>query len=470
MPSPFPLTTLRAETVRTGRLALPLVVGQLAQVLIGLSDTLMVGQLGVTPLAACSLANTMLYLPMMFGIGISMAVAIRVSHARGAGDSALARASLRDGLYLTLALGVLTLLLALLTWSLLPALAAGGDETGQRFTIRQDPAAVAAMPVYLLIAAASCIPAFGSMAVKNHADAMNRPWPVFWISIGGVLLNIALNWVLIFGKLGAPALGLEGAGIATLIARLASLIGMIAWCRADRGLRDWVPKRWLRPPDWRAIRGLLRTGIPASLQLVAEVSAFIAATFLIGAMGAAALAAHQVALQCAAFVFMVPVGLSMALTVRIGAANGAGNRAAMRPILLSGWLMGIAFTLVSATSFLAFNHTISGWFIADPAVHRIAAGLLLIAAAFQFCDSMQILSAGALRGLDDVHVPALVAMVAYWLVAIPAGWLLAHPGGQGVGGMWWGITLGLTLTALVLGRRAWRRTGENAPREGRNPE
>lgn len=445
---------------------MPLVVGQLAQVLIGLSDTLMVGQLGVTPLAASSLANSLLYLPMMFGVGLSMAVSIRVSTARGAGDAPLARASLRDGVYLTLFLGLLTLAVALASWPFLPLLAgetAAASEpvatSEAAFSIRQDPAVVAALPGYLMIIAGSAVPMFVAMAVKNHADAMNRPWPVFWISIGGVLLNIVLNWVLIFGKLGAPALGLEGAGWATLIARVASLCGMLAWCNSDRRLRDWVPRRWLRPPDWRAIASLLRTGLPTSLHLVAEVSAFIAATFLIGAMGAAALSAHQVAIQCAGFVFMIPVGLSMALTVRIGEANGAGRHSTMRPILLSGWIMGAALTLVSASSFVVFNDTIAGFFIQDAQVRQLAAGLLVIAAAFQFWDAMQILSAGALRGLDDVRIPAFVAVIAYWLLAIPTGWLLAHPGGLGVDGMWWGITAGLTVTAFVLGRRAWRLTG-----------
>lgn len=438
-------SNLLAESRSTIRLAVPLIIGQLGQMLIGLSDTLMLGWLGVTPLAACSFANTLMYLPMMVGIGMSMAVSIRVSQARGAGDPATARAALRHGLQISVALGLLTLAG---TFAVLPFLG----------LFRQDPRVVAIVPDFLLLVAASMIPAMASMAVKNHADAMNRPWSVFWISIAGVALNILLNWLLIFGRLGAPRLGLEGAAVATLIARTASLAGMIVWCRRDTALREWVPVRWLRPPEWEGLKDLLRTGFPASMHLLAEVSAFVAATLIIGNMGEAALASHQVALQCAATVFMVPLGISMALTVRVGEAFGARNHAVMRPIVVSGWGMGIACMLVSASSFIFFNDRLAGLFIDDPAVRQIAASLLVVAGAFQFCDSMQIIASGALRGLDDVKVPAWLALGAYWVVSIPVGWLLAYPAGLGVTGMWWGITLGLTITALLLARRIWRKT------------
>ena len=437
---------LLSESRTTFRLALPLIIGQLGQMLISLSDTLMLGWLGVTPLAACSFANTLIYLPMMFGIGMSMAVSIRVSHARGANEPAAARAALRHGLYITLGLGVLTIAAA---FALLPFLG----------LFKQDPRVIAVVPAYFVIVAASMIPAMASMAVKNHADAMNRPWPVFWISMAGVALNIVLNWLFIFGNWGAPEMGLEGAGVATLIARFAAFAAMIVWCRGDAGMKEWIPIRWLRAPVWAEMKDLMRTGFPASMQLLAEVSAFVMASLIIGNMGQAALASHQVAIQCAATVFMIPLGISMALTVRIGEARGAKNHAAMRPILTSAWLMGVFVMLFSASSFVIFNHQLAGLFIDDPAVREVAAALLIVAAAFQFCDSMQIIAAGGLRGLDDVRVPAWIALGAYWVISIPLGWVLAYPAKLGVTGMWWGITAGLTITAVLLGRRVWVKTG-----------
>jgi MATE family multidrug resistance protein len=436
---------LIAESRTTLRLALPLIIGQLGQMLISLSDTLMLGWLGVTELAACSFANTLIYLPMMFGIGMSMAVSIRVSHARGANDPAAARAALRHGLFITLAMGLLTVAAAL---AIRPFF----------WLFQQDPEVIAIVPGFLLLLALSMIPAMGGMAVKNHADAMNRPWPVFWISLAAVALNLLLNWMLIFGEWGAPRLGFEGAAVATLIARTASLAGMIVWCRGDAALREWVPKRWLRRPDWAAVKDLLRTGFPASMQLVAQVSAFMMATFIIGSMGKNQLASHQIAIQCAETIFMIPLGISMALTVRIGEAFGSRNRAAMRPILASGWAMGLCFAVLSVTAFSLFNRGIAGLFIDDPAVLHMAASLLVVAGFFQCSDTMQIIAAGTLRGLDDVETPAWISFWAYWVLSIPLGWLLAARLGFGVTGMWWGITAGLTLTALLLGVRVWRKT------------
>jgi MATE family multidrug resistance protein len=428
----------------TLKLAVPLIIGQLGQMLIGLSDTLMVGWLGVTELAASSFANTLVMLPMMIGIGMSMAVSIRVSQARGAEDPDSARTAVRHGIYLTSAIGVLGLAGAFV---MLPFLG----------MFHQDPKAVAVMPGFYLYIAASMVPGMASMAVKAHADAMNRPWPMFWISLGGVLLDIFFNWVLIFGNLGAPAMGITGAGLSTLIARTVALGAMVYWCRRDPYLREWSPRRWFRKPDMTALRDLFRAGFPSSMHLLAEVSAFVAASLLVGTIGDAALAAHQVAIQCAATIFMVPLGLSMALTVRMGEAFGAKDYRRMRPILASGWMLGVAFTLLSATGFVVYNHEMAAAFIKDNRVRDMAAGLILVAAAFQFSDALQIVSAGALRGIDDVKGPAWIAFGAYWVVSIPLGWALAFPGGWGVNGMWWGITAGLTLTSIALGQRIWRR-------------
>jgi MATE family multidrug resistance protein len=276
-----------------------------------------------------------------------------------------------------------------------------------------------------------------------------------------VVLNILLNWILIYGRFGVPRLELEGAGIATLLARSATLAGLIVLCRNLPALRDWVPRRWFRAPDWPAVRSLVKIGLPASLQILAEVSAFVAATIIIGTMSVDALASHQVAIICAATVFMVPLGLSQALTVRVGEAWGARSYHRWRPIVLSGWWLGVLFTCVSATSFLLFNDQIAGAFLPhEPETAAVAAGLILVAAAFQMGDALQIISAGALRGLNDVNKPAWIAFFAYWIVSIPLGCLFSFPLGMGVNGMWWGITAGLCLTAVILGGRLWIKTGE----------
>ena len=442
---PLTRNSLLDEGRGTLILAFPLIFGQVSQMLVGLSDTLMIGRLGVVPLAASTFANTILYLPLMLGIGMTMAVSIRVSQARGAGDTQMAREALRNGLLIAFVVGLMTVILALVT---IPFFGYFG----------QEPDVAGAAGHYFLIVAISMVPAIGCMAVKNHADAMNHPWPAFWIILGGVALNVLLNCILIWGKFGVPAMGLEGAGLATLLARIATLAVLINWCRNSRTMHDWVPRRWFRPPDGPSIGSLVKVGLPASLQLLAEVSAFVMATMLIGTIGKISLASHQVAITCATTVFMVPLGLSMALTVRIGEAWGAKRLDRLRPLVASGWIIGASFTVLSALTILVFPNVIAGWFITDPEARRLSATLLVISAAFQFSDAMQIISMGALRGLDDVHLPAWLAVFTYWGVSIPVGAWLAFALGWGAPGMWWGITVGLTLTAIMLGWRLWRKS------------
>ena len=438
----------RPALLREGKstllLAFPLIAGQVSQMLVGLSDTVMIGRLGVVPLAASTFANTLIYIPLMIGIGMTMAVSIRVSQARGAENPAMAREALRNGLFLAIIIGLLTVVGALAT---IPFFEFFGQEA----------VVTTAAADYFLIVAVSMIPAIGCMAVKNHADAMNHPWPAFWISLGGVILNILLNWILIYGKLGAPALGLEGAGIATLIARIVTLAALIQWCRQSRTVHEWVPRNWFRRPDGPSIRSLVKVGLPASFQLLAEVSAFVMATILIGTLGKISLASHQIAITCVATIFMVPLGLSMAMTVRIGEAWGAKQTERMRPIVVSGWLMGGLFSLISATLVFLFPNVIAGWFVTEPEARALAASLLVISAFFQFSDAMQIISTGALRGLDDVNIPAWLAAFAYWMISIPVGWWFAFRLDWEAAGMWWGITIGLTMTGVLLGIRLWRK-------------
>jgi MATE family multidrug resistance protein len=440
------IRNLTREGSGTLILALPLVVGQVSQMLMGLADTLMIGRLGTVQLAASAFANNVLHLPFMFGVGMSIAVSVRVSQARGANEPDRARAALRHGLYICLGLGLLTMLLA---FALLPVFPYFG----------QEEEVIKAVPVYFLTLALSMTPAMAAMAVKNHSDAMNRPWPAFGVIFAGVLLNVFLNWVFIYGNLGAPRWELEGAGFATLLARAATFAGLIILCVTLPGFRDWVPRHWFRPPEWPAVRRLVKIGLPASIQIFAEVSAFVAATLVIGSLGTEALASHQVAITCAATVFMVPLGVSMALTVRIGEAWGAKEFVRWRAIVVSGWGFAVTFTLFSAGGFLIFRHDIAAGFLTEPEAAALTASLLIVAAAFQMSDSLQIISAGCLRGLNDVNIPAGIAFFAYWVIALPLGWFLTFHGGMGVHGMWWGITLGLTLTSIFLGVRIWLKTG-----------
>lgn len=414
--------------------------------LLGVADTLMVAKLGVVELASLTFANLLFHVPFVFGIGMLSCVSVRTSGARGANDASKARAVCRNGLYLAAAMGVVLFLVAGL--GLVPFLG----------YFDQPSDVVAMTPNYYLLIMGSAVPALMGLALKNHADAMDKPWPAFWISICGITLNVVLNWVLIYGHLGAPALGLEGAGIATVIARTMIFVAMVVWLIKSSSLKEWVPIRWLRLPDLHEIREQLRLGVPASLQTVAEVGAFSASGLLIGKFGAEALAAHQIAVTCAATAFMVPLGLAMALTVRMGEAFGADDRPRMRRIAKAGWGMSAVFAVVSASVFLLLGEELASLFIDESEVIGLAAALLGIAGLFQLVDGLQVASSAMLRGLEDVRVPAMLGFAGYWLAAIPLAVVLAFFAGFGPLGVWWGLACGLTIAAVVLGIRLWRKT------------
>lgn len=432
--------SLLRESKLSLRLAIPLMIGQLSQMLLGVVDTLMVGRLGVTELAALTFANSLFYVPFVFGIGVLTAVSVLSSNARGARDPKAARASCREGLYLGAGLGVLLFLLC-------GAISFRLDWFGQ-------PAEVtAATGTFYRIIMFSTVPALASIALKNHADALNRAWTPFWIFLGGVLLNVLLNWMLIFGKLGCPALGFEGAAWATLVARVVILVAVLAWLMGSKDLKEWVPHRWFVRMKMQSMRKLLRVGVPASLQMLSEVSAFSAAGIIMGLISKEAMAAHQITVSMTGTAFMIPLGFSMALTVRIGEAYGAHDPPRLRAIAHSGWAVLVISAAFTASCFLFLGDAMAAWFTDEPPLIELTAALLAICAAFQFFDAQQVGSASMLRGMHDTRVPALVAFLSYWIIGIPAGLVLAFVFDMGALGVWWGLAIGLAMAAITLG---WR--------------
>ncbi len=438
------------ESRLTLRLALPLMIGQLSQMLLGVADTVMIGRLGVTELAALTFASSLFHVPFVFGIGVLTAVSVFTSNRRGANDAAGARGSCRHGLILATALG---LILFALSWLLSSHL----DRFGQ------PPEVSGTTTVYFRILMASVVPALASIALKNHADALNRPWPPFWIFLGGVVLNIGLNWVMIYGKLGCPMLGFEGAAWATLISRAAILLAMFVWLGHAKGLREWVPQRWWRKPHFSEIRGLLAIGLPASVQMLFEISAFSLAGLIMGRFGPESMAAHQIAITLAATAFMIPLGLSMALTVRCGEAQGAGEMQRLRPIAISGWLLVTGYALLGATAFLLFGDWMAAAFTRDAGVIRLTASLLVIVGVFQIVDGLQVASSAMLRGLHDARVPAVMGFVSYWLFGLPVAAGLAFWFDLEARGVWWGLAAGLFVACVTLGSRLWNRSARSKP-------
>ena len=448
-------------------LAVPIVVGQVSQMLMGVTDSVMIGRAGTVPLAASSFGGNVFGVFYVSGIGLLLPVSIFVSRARGAGRPAECAQYLRHGLALALFFGVLeALALVVLSTQL--------DRFGQ------PPEVLALVTPFFLLIAVSIIPVFGYLVLRQFAEALGRPWVPMFVMLGGVGLNAALNWVFIYGHLGVPALGLTGAGVSTLVSRTLGVLVIFAWLRRDpamraawpsfaeasegapsgglgagggRGHRSLGEGGWFAPFSRERFRELLRLGLPAAGMLLFESSAFAVSTIMIGWLGAVPLAAHQIALTCASLAFMFPLGLSMATGMRVSHAVGAGELARRRPIAFGSLGLGVVLTGGFGLVFFFGGGPIAAWFVHDAAVIALAAQLLVVAALFQLFDGAQVIGAASLRGITDVKVPALITFAAYWVVALPLGYFLGVRSGLGAVGIWTGIATGLACAAVFLAAR-----------------
>lgn len=423
-----------AENKTTLTLAAPIIAGFVGQMLMGVVDTIMVGHVGVLPLAGCAFANTVLAVPLVFGFGLLSSVSVEVSHAHGEKRPEVAGEFLRGGLLIAVLLAAFLVLLAYIGTPYLPLL-------GQ-------PAEVNAIAgTYFLLCAWSFLPAFVTGAAKNFSEALEHPWPPFWIMLVGVGLNVVLNWILIFGNLGAPPLGLDGAGWATLISRLATMAALLFYTANSRRLHASWPRRWLAHGILSRTRRLTNVGIHSGGLSLCEIGAFSFGSIMMGWLGVVPLAAHQIALSCAATTFMVPLGLAQAVSVRVGHARGAGAKERIPDIVHGALALSIGIMSVFASCYLLMGNTIAAAFVEDHAVRNLTVQLLALAGIFQIFDGIQIVSSGSLRGFADTRIPLLIGMFAYWGIALPVSWTAAFAFEIGARGIWMGFVVGLGLAA-----------------------
>ena len=448
MPLHSPAPSLHTEIRQTLRLALPIMAGQLGQMLLGLADTLMIGRLSSGELAAAALVNLLFHTSVVLGIALSAAVSVQVSHAHGANLSAAE--VLRHGFWLSLGFGLLLMALLFGGVPLLPFL-------------RQPPEVIRLVPVYLRWVAASAFFLFPILVLKSFAEARHHPWPVFSLMMAGVLLNIGLNRLLIFGFGPLPALGLPGAGIATFLSRAATVLSLWIYLHRSRSLSSHLPRRWRQPLDPSECGTLLRIAAPISGQMLLEFGAFAFSAILIGRFGVLPLAAHQIAITCAATTYMLPLGLSMAVTIRVGHALGRNDLPATRRIAFSAQLFGLLMMGTFALTYLLAGPLIAAAFTPDPDLRALTTTLLMITAVFQLFDGIQIISMGGLRGLKDVNTPALLVLGCYWFLALPLGSWLGFQRGLEARGLWIGLACGLALSSLALSLRLLRKLRHPGP-------
>lgn len=440
---------LLRELRPTLALAVPIILGQVGQMAMGITDSVMIGRVGKVPLAAAAFANGVYGFMFIAGLGLLLPIAVLTARAHGARQPRECAEFLRHGMLLAGALG-------LAAFALLGAVATQLHRFGQPAEV------VAVVAPYFVLLAASLLPTFLFQVLKQSSEALGHPWAPMRILLGGVLLNVGLNWVLIYGHLGLPALGLTGAGLATLVARTLVLVVLWAWLARRSDVRAEWPERWGGALAWPRLREMFRLGVPASAQLLFEGGAFSAVALMMGWLGTVPLAAHQIAISCAAFTFMVPLGLASAAGMRLSQAVGAGRREALRPIGFGAFLAGLGLMVVFGLGFALGGRWLALGFTPEPEVVALATRLLLVAALFQIFDGAQVIGAGALRGLTDVKLPTGITFVAYWLVSLPLGRWLAFHTSLGAVGLWAGLAAGLGLAAVMLAWRFHRLTGAGA--------
>lgn len=429
-------------------LGLPLVGSHLARMAIGVTDTVMVGWHGVDELAALVIATSFFYILMFLGMGFGIAVMGIIAAAIARRDEVEVRRATRMALWLSLGYGALTL--PAMWWSG-PILRAVG----------QAPVVAALAQDYLRIEGFGMMAVLCAITLNSYLAAMERPQVVLWITLAGLPVVIGLNWLLIFGNLGAPELGVRGAAIAAVVVQTVQLAAIAAYAA-------WLPEA--RPHRlfqrfWRAdragLRAVLRQGVPIGITMVLEGGLFVGANLMMGWIGTRELAAHGIALQLASITFMLHLGISNAATVRVGQAMGRGDAAGMRDAAVTVIALSAGFALLAMLVFELFPRQLVGLYLdrdapETPALIQLGARLMFFAGLFQLTDAMQVIGLGLLRGVHDTRMPMVIAAISYWLVGMPVAWGLAFGAGLGPQGLWLGLVAGLTVAAVLLMRRFWR--------------
>jgi MATE family multidrug resistance protein len=446
------LATVKSHLRPTILLAYPVVLSQLGHILVSVCDSVMVGQTGKLPLAAVSVGVSTTTVLMVLGLGISMGAVPRVAAANGRGDNPALGHLLVGTIWLNTLVGVLLAGLSQLLPLAMPHL-------------HQAPEVVALATPWVRVVGLSLLPLMVFQGFREWAEGLGLTRQAMQLSILGNLINALLCYALIFGHFGAPAMGLMGAAWATLIARIIMALLMAQFVLRAKDLQAKRPAEaatWLQP-GLAELRGQLALGLPIGVQMMFEVGAFAASALMMGWLGVTTQAAHQIAINVASVTYMAASGIAAAATIRVGNLRGAGDLSGARQAGFAAYWLAFAFMGTMGLLLVLLRHLIPTYYNTDPAVVAQAATLLAIAAAFQVSDGLQVVGLGALRGLEDVKVPSVVALLAYWAVALPLGYGLGFGLKLGAPGIWLGLLTGLSVVAGVLLLR-FRRQSEPGQR------
>jgi len=431
-------TTYRTQYGVSLKLAYPVMVGQLGQILVSVADSIMVGKfLGTIPLAAISLAVSILIIPMVFAIGVAFGLTPLIAGADGKDDPAEAVKYFKNGL-------VLNSILGLLVYGVLAIFAQFAHLLGQDERVVSE-----AMP-YLHIVGFSIVPMMAFFAFKQFAEGLSDTKAGMRVSLVANLLNILLNYPLITGWGPFPELGLAGAAVSTLGTRFLMVAGMAIYIRKHKKFVAYWSYWRSTEITWRSIRDILAIGVPSGLQLVFEAGAFAMRGVIVGMIGPVQQAAHQIALNIASVSYMMVSGLGAAATIRVGNQLGKRDIPMLRLAGQSLFHLTLAMMFVTMILLIGLRHLLPEFYSSDPEVLQYTAVLMIAAGIFQLPDGLQATTLGALRGVQDVNIPTIIAFVAYWVIAVPMCYYLGITEKMGPLGVWIGLTLGLLLASIAL--------------------
>ena len=437
---------IRNEISALWQIAWPVLIGQLATVGMGVADVAMTGHFNAEELAAVSLGTSLWTIVLVSVMGIMMAVNALVAHEVGAEKFDRVPHIVRQSLWLGLGVGLLGSLLL-------------NAATAVFGYLQLDPAVHQKAARFVHIISIG-MPAFAMYrALYGYTTSLNQTKPVMMIALGGLLFNIVINWLLIYGHFGLPQLGASGCAVATGVGIWLMLGAMLWWMRRAPVYRATYPFTHQEAPNWQEIRSMLKLGLPIGVTYFAEVSAFCAVGLLIARFGVIEVSSNQIALNFSSLVFMVPMSIGIALTTRVGQTLGEGDVQRARFVSWVGVSLGLLFAIVSATLITIFRDLIAAAYTSDPAVRQLTAELLLFAAIFQLSDAAQVTTSCAIRGYKITRTPMLIHLMAFYGFALPIGcvlglapdWLPWHPAAPMAShGFWIGLVSGLTVAGVLL--------------------
>ncbi|MDT0557134.1 MATE family efflux transporter [Ichthyenterobacterium sp. W332] len=438
------------------KLATPVILGMLGHTFVSFIDNIMVGQLGSAELAAVSLGNSFIFIAMSLGIGFSTAITPLIAETDAEGNFVKGKSSFKHGLFLCTVLSLALFGLLLLSKPLM--------------TVMDQPEEVVKLAIpYLDLVAFSLIPLIIFQAFKQFSDGMSMTKYPMYATILANVVNVALNYILIFGKFGCPKLGIVGAAIGTLASRVIMLLFLWYLLVGHKRTKAYVTNINIFVLESSMLKKIWNLGFPSAMQMFFEVAIFTAAIWLSGILGKNPQAANQIALNLSSMTFMVAMGLGVAAMIRVGNQKGLQKFVDLKRIAVSIFLLGFIFAVAFGLLFLLFREQLPHLYVDvnDPKnaldnaeVIKIAATLLLAASIFQISDSIQVIVLGALRGLQDVYIPTLITFIAYWLVGFPISYYLGKEDAYGSLGIWLGLLAGLTTAAILLSIRFYYLTNK----------